>query len=921
MNTKNQNKILDSYKNSLKLSALQLSTLQNEINEKDILIARIRRSLSWKITLPIRILGYIVKGKFLQKYPIKIIKKRLLEVYKEDGFKGVYNKFTYRFPILKTIVNKFSFKEEKLKNDPKTETNINVDKLDKIYQYKFTNDVSSNIYSLILIIAEVTLPQCYKYRVQQKAEHLESLGWNVQIVDWRDQKTALSFLQICKEVIFYRVPAFPNVVEQINEAKRLGLNPWWEVDDLIIDQDHYAECGFMHHLSTEEKDLLLFGADLFRKTMLLCDQGIASTKALAEIMSQAGLKTVCVIENALDKDTLRIAQKLYQNDIKQKLINKESGEVVIVYGSGTNTHNADFLIASSGIISALQHDPRLRLWVIGELELPVEFQDVIQQIKYIPPQSYEQYLELLTQADIAIAPLEPILFNDAKSNIKYLEASILGIPSVCSPRQAFQDFICDQENGLLANTPTEWKEKILCLSANVELREIIGQQAYHDVVAYYAPEVITTQQVEPVFGYAKQVERHNNNLKILVVNVYYAPYSFGGATFVAEEMARRIHQASNAEVAIFTSRPAAGDRRGLCKYQVENITVYSVDLSVAVHASQQFDNVEIIEPFEMVLEAEKPDIVHFHSIQNMGLQMLLVCQSKQIPYVITLHDSWWLCNRQFMVQSNGQYCFQHRIDLRMCQRCEPEVRYLTERMLMMKQGMQAAALLLSPSETHHQLYIANDVDKSLIKVNRNGIERPRKNRPKRLQNTPVRFGFVAGDEVIKGAVVIQKAFKSLSRSDWELKIIDSKVEMGFSPIDVSNWNSKGKVVTIPPYNDAGKDDFFYGIDVLLFPSQWEESYGLTVREALLRDVWVVCSHPGGQSEDVIDGVNGNYVSLKGDVAELVTVIEVLLDKVSMFDHYENPFKDHIATLEDQAEELLGYYQQIKQGTLKGTSVS
>ncbi|CAI3950842.1 glycosyltransferase [Commensalibacter communis] len=924
MNNKNQNKILDSYKNSLKLSALQLSALQSEINDKDILIARIKKSLSWKITLPVRILGYIVKGKFFKEYPLKIVRKRLLEIYREDGIEGIYNKFIFRFPITKNIVSKLSFEKNELKtklesNAPITNKNHSDDKLNRIYQDQFTNDFSINKYSLILIIAEVTLPQCYKYRVQQKAEHLERLGWDVKIVDWREQKTTLSFLQICKEVIFYRVPAFPNVTEQINEAKRLGLSPWWEVDDLIVDRDRYAECGFMHHLTTEEKDLLFFGADLFRKTMLSCDRAIASTKTLADVMSQAGLRTVCVIENALDKDTLRIAQKLYPNSVQKKKTSEYSDEVVIVYGSGTNTHNADFLIASSGVLSALKHNSNLRLWIIGELELPVTFQECIHQIKYIPPQSYEQYLELLAQADIAIAPLEPILFNDAKSNIKYLEASILGIPSICSPRQAFKDIIRDQENGLLANTAEEWKEKILYLAENAKIRQTIGLQAYHDVVAYYSPDEITIRQVEPVFGYAQPVV--NKNLKILVVNVYYAPYSFGGATFVAEEMARRIHETNNVEVTVFTTRPLQGDKRGLCRYQSENIIVYSIDLSPALHASQQFNNIETIESFEMVLTAERPDIVHFHSIQNMGLQMLLACQSKHIPYIITLHDSWWLCNRQFMVKSNGQYCFQKRIDLQVCQRCEPESQYLIERMMMMQQGMQAATLLLSPSETHRQLYIANDVDESLIKVNRNGIVRPKKIRPKRPKNTPLRFGFVAGDEVIKGAVIIKKAFKSLSRSDWELKIIDSKVDMGFPPIDVSNWNVKGKVMTVPPYDDAGKDDFFYGIDVLLFPSQWKESYGLTVREALLRDVWVICSHPGGQSEDVIDGTNGNYISLKGDVSELVNVIEEVLDKASMFDYYENPYKDQIATLEGQAEELLEYYRQIKEEMSQSTSVS
>ncbi|EUK17586.1 glycosyltransferase [Commensalibacter papalotli (ex Servin-Garciduenas et al. 2014)] len=938
MTKKIKKNLSESYSNSLKLSSLKISNLQSEISnlkgevsnlqskisniqseikEKETLIQRIKTPLYCKVTLLNGMVSYFVKGQFFKEYPIKIVKKRLFEVYKEEGYRGIYRKLILRFPKLRAIFQKFEStkkQSEHSQHNVVPAQNTFIDNIDLIYNYQFPNNKSNSQYPLILIIAEVTLPQCYKYRVQQKVEHLERLGWIVKVSDWRTQKQVMSLLQISQEVIFYRVPAFPNVLEQLQEAKRLGLKPWWEVDDLIINQERYAECGFMQYLSTEEKNLLFFGTGLYRKTMFSCEHAIASTQALAKVMQQEGVPEVYVIENALDQNTLNIAERLNRSKVNKTIKEKNSDEVTIVYGSGSNTHNADFLAASMGILSALKNEKRLRLSIVGELDLPIEFQDVINQITYTPPQSYERYLELLAQGDIAIAPLEPILFNDAKSNIKYLEASILGVPSVCSPRQAFSDVITDSENGFLANTSDEWKEKLLLLARDKELRCSMAQQAYQSVISRYSPKVITDQQVQPVFGLpAKQVVK-KNSLKILVVNVYYDPYSFGGATFVAEEMARRIHQHEDVEVTIFTSRPVKGQERGLCKYKNHGSIVYSVDIPSAIHASQQFDNVEIIEPFEMVLDAVKPDIVHFHSIQNMGLQMLFSCQSKQIPYVITLHDSWWLCNRQFMTRSNGNYCFQTKIDLRVCQTCEAHADYIPLRSMMMKQGLQAASLLLSPSETHRQLYIANDIDEASIKVNRNGIVRPKKKRPSRPTNTPLRFGFVAGDEAIKGAQVIQKAFKSLRRSDWELKIIDSKINMGFAPIDVSNWGVEGKVVTIPPYDVQGKDDFFYGIDVLLFPSQWKESYGMTVREALLRDVWVICSNPGGQSEDVVDGVNGTYVSLTGDSEELKRVIEDLLDKASMFDNYVNTHKDHIATMEEQTEELLGYYYQIKEET-------
>ncbi|MDI2090874.1 glycosyltransferase [Commensalibacter oyaizuii] len=910
---KKQQDLLNVYRHSTKIYNLQITSLQYALEEKQRLLQQLQSSRSWKITAPIRVLNYLFKRKLPTGHSFKNIKKKTLKTYHEEGIQGVYRKATYVFPKLEYIGRKLQY----LYKSPDTSSKIYQtytqdiagDKLQLILNGQFTQqDININ-YPLILIVSEITLPQCYKYRVQQKTEHFKRLGWKVVVVDWRDHVQVLSALQICTQVIFYRVPAFSNVLKQLNEAKRLGLQPWWEVDDLIVDQELYAQCSFMDTLPKAEKDLLHFGADLYRKSMLACDRAIASTKTLAKVMHEAGVKNVVVIENALDKETLRIAEQYYPKPTQDKRKQKDSDKVVILYGSGTSTHNADFLVAADGILAALQKNSNLCLWIVGELELPVNFQTVAQQVKYIPTLSYERYLGVLAQADIAIAPLEPIIFNDAKSNIKYLEASILGIPSVCSDRAAFVDVITDQENGFLACNSAEWEEKLLCLANNIDLRKKMGEAAYQTIIKRYLPETITEQQVRPVFGNPQFVSK--NKLKVLVVNIHYDPYSFGGATIVAEEMVKRLQQVEDVEVSIFTSRPFKDSYQGLRRYKSQGSVVYSVDLTPSIHDTTQFNNLEIVEPFDAVLDAVKPDIVHFHAIQNLGVQMLFSCQSLGIPYIVTLHDSWWLCNRQFMVKADRKYCFQTKIDLQVCQSCEIHARHLTERMVMMKQGLQEASLLLSPSETHRQLFIANGIHPDLIKVHSNGIDRSMKERPTRNVDTPLRFGFVAGDEVIKGYQVIKQAFESLHRSDWELYIIDSKVHMGHPPIDIREWQVSGKVATVPPYNEQTKDDFFYDIDVLLFPSQWKESYGMTVREALLRDVWVICSHPGGQSEAVIDGVNGTYISLDGDAIELKKAVEALLDKASMFNHYENPYKDNIETFEHQAETLLEYYRWVR----------
>ena len=95
-------------------------------------------------------------------------------------------------------------------------------------------------------------------------------------------------------------------------------------------------------------------------------------------------------------------------------------------------------------------------------------------------------------------------------------------------------------------------------------------------------------------------------------------------------------------------------------------------------------------------------------------------------------------------------------------------------------------------------------------------------------------------------------------------MVDALQNLGGSWQDRANWDIPGKLRFHPAYTSATMDEFFKGIDVLLFPSQWKESFGLTVREALLRDIWVIATDAGGVPEDCEDGVNATVIPMTND---------------------------------------------------------
>ncbi len=304
-------------------------------------------------------------------------------------------------------------------------------------------------------------------------------------------------------------------------------------------------------------------------------------------------------------------------------------------------------------------------------------------------------------------------------------------------------------------------------------------------------------------------------------------------------------------------------------------------------------------------------MVHFHSIQQLSASITKPCVTHDIPYVITLHDMWWLCEKQFMIKSDNTYCYQTKIDTDYCiTQCTHDAIATHERTNYLKPILESATLLLAPSAFQAQMYRYNDIDTHKIKVNKNAIIFPASSYTKSSTQT-LHFAYLGGNAIHKGYDFIKDIFESLPQSQYELTLIDLHKKLGHHSIVASDWNIKGKLTISDGYHysQEGLDNFFANIDILLFPSQWKESFGLTIREALVRDVWVISTNAGGVVEDIVEGENGNIVSI-GDSKAFEKCITSSIENSQKFKDYQNPHKQSIRGYDAQVEELLGYYHDI-----------
>ncbi len=94
----------------------------------------------------------------------------------------------------------------------------------------------------------------------------------------------------------------------------------------------------------------------------------------------------------------------------------------------------------------------------------------------------------LSEIDIGIMPLPNDKWANGKCGYKIIQYMASSIPVVASPVGVNSKLISHNENGFLASTNDDWKNYIIKLVKNVELRKSIGVAAKKNIQTFYSLE-------------------------------------------------------------------------------------------------------------------------------------------------------------------------------------------------------------------------------------------------------------------------------------------------------------------------------------------------------------------------------------------------------------------------------------------------
>jgi len=345
-------------------------------------------------------------------------------------------------------------------------TDYPVEILENIVQ-KF-KAVPRDQYILIIDGVENIIPQCTRYRVLNKAEQLRKNGFAVKVVN--ASKFILSQAQYASHIIIYRAPWSAQLQLLCDLAREEHKPVYFDIDDLVFDTLYTDQLSYTQGLSEKEKGNYDAGVKNYGKMLAACDGAITSTNQLKEELLKYK-DSVLLNRNLASSELIAVSSQFLKEDFGV------DDRIKIGYFSGSISHNENFELIKPAIKEVLDNYPYVELHIVGHLDIPQDMKQYSQRIVIHEYVDWKALPQLISQVDINLAPLVDSVFNRAKSEIKWIEAALVKVPTIASHIGAFADMMIDGQTGLLAKD-SEWKEKLESLILSADLRRELAENAY-----------------------------------------------------------------------------------------------------------------------------------------------------------------------------------------------------------------------------------------------------------------------------------------------------------------------------------------------------------------------------------------------------------------------------------------------------------
>lgn len=370
-------------------------------------------------------------------------------------------------------------------------------------------------------------------------------------------------------------------------------------------------------------------------------------------------------------------------------------------------------------------------------------------------------------------------------------------------------------------------------------------------------------------------------MRVLHIIHQYLPEKVGGSElythWLIQELNRRGHQN-----ALFYRRGGIGNSLE-SRTDESGTQIWAASSGPMTPASRfrsTFGQKYLEQAFRQVLAQVSPDVIHIQHLMGLPAAVADAILRAGIPFVITLHDYWWICaNAQLFHNYSRKVCSGPKLYFN-CARCAlaradhpnlwpavpPLAALMAWRNLSLRRIFRNAARLIAPTEYVAKWYVEHGASPERVVVIPHGVDAPEL--PQRRVRAPgdsLRFAYIGGLSGQKGVHVLVEAFSEIEKG----------AELWIAGDESANqaYSASLRDLASPQVRFLGKltRDEVWGVlaqvDVVVVPALWCETFSLIVSEAFAAGAPVIASLIGPLGERVSDGVDGLLVP-PGDISAL-----------------------------------------------------
>jgi glycosyltransferase involved in cell wall biosynthesis len=326
------------------------------------------------------------------------------------------------------------------------------------------------------------------------------------------------------------------------------------------------------------------------------------------------------------------------------------------------------------------------------------------------------------------------------------------------------------------------------------------------------------------------------------------------------------------------------------------------------------------EHFSRLLEAQRPDVVHFQHTQRIGYDLITLVRRilPDTAIVYTLHDYWPICHRAGqMVRAPSEALCTHASHDR-CNECFPEwsPEHFHLREHFTKSHLFQVDMFLAPSKFLLERFVNWGIERERIRFEEYGrfpqtpMDTPDGSRPR------TRLGFFGQISLFKGVEVLLDAMEIVAAQAPEAHLFVHSANVDLLPegprqLFLEKLATSGENVTVAgSYGPANVPQLMSQIDWVVVPSRWWENSPLVIQEAFMHGRPVICTGIGGMAEKVAHGVNGLHF-ITSDRTDLAETIRTAVQTPGLWERLRSgippvySMDDHVASLTDLYDELIG----------------